>query len=280
MRLLPATLTAAQAVLAQKPEIGAESIFHALSVEFIFMGRIVTDAAGAPSWLPRAGAVIPGSGLWDLQLRSDDGLTNLAGNPTLTLNVTIGAGGGAGTAVATFGIPAWVTDQSKNWPVGSGTDFIPQGAGNAAKNLTAIAGVSAGTNLPGNSEFSVWASPAATEAVELGYCKSINGPYQVPNSVSIPDRYESAAAVKKGRSEEAELSLEFNYISSMEGIARYNGRSITAFIKVIKDKSAHSENIIYTAYRPEFSPNRGDGDDAVMGTSAGPYEKFLTFVAP
>jgi hypothetical protein len=280
MRLLPATLTAAQAVLAQKPEIGAESIFHAFPVEFIFMGKIVTDSTGTPTWRPRAGAAIPAAGLWDLHLRTDDGLTNLAGNPSVTLDVTIGDSVGAGTAVATLGIPSWVTDQSKNWSVGSATDFIPQGSGNAAKDIEAILGVDSAANLPPNAEFSVWASSDATNAIELGYCKSINGPYQVPASVSIADRYESAAAVKKGRSEEAELSLEFNYISSMEGIARYNGRSITAFIKVIKDKSAHSENVIYTAYRPEFSPNRGDGNDEVMGTSAGPYEKFLTFVAP
>jgi hypothetical protein len=41
----------------------------------------------------------------------------------------------------------------------------------------------------------------------------------------------------------------------------------------------HSETIVYTGYRPAFSPSRGDGNDEVMGTSTGPYEKFLTFVA-
>lgn len=280
MRLLPATLTPALAVLAQKPEIGAESIYHAVPVEFIHMGRILTDSAGTPTWHPRAGAAIPAAGLWDLQLRSDDGMENLAGNPTVTLSVTIGDAVGAGTAVATFGIPSWVTDQSKNWAIGESTDFIPQGIGNDAKDIEGITDVTGGTDLPPNAEFSVWASADASNAVELGYCKSINGPYQVPASVRIADRYKSAAAVKKGRSEDAELSLEFNYISSMEGIGRYNGRSITCFIKVVKDKSAHSENIIYTGYRPEFSPNRGDGNDEVMGTSTGPYETFMTFAAP
>lgn len=279
MRLALTALTALQSVLAQKPEIGAESIYHAVPVEFILLGRVVTDTLGAPTWVPRAGATIPAGTDWDLHLRADDGLENLAGNPSVTLDVTIGGAVGAGTAVAALGIPSWVTDQSKNWSVGDSADFIPQGVGNDALPIEAVSDVSASANLPPNAELSVWASPAVSNVVELGYCKSINGPYQVPASVRIADRYESARAVKKGRSEDSDLSLEFNYISSMEGIGRYNGRSITSLIKVIKDKSVHCENIIYTGYRPAFSPNRGDGNDEVMGTSTGPYEKFMTFVA-
>ena len=279
MRFALATLTATQAVLAQQPEIGAESIFHASAIEAIEMGKIVTDSAGVASWKPRASAAIPGAG-WDLHLRTDDGLKNLAGNPTVTLSVTIGDSVGAGTATATIAVPAWVADQSKNWPVGHAVDFIPQGVGNTDKDIEAITLISvASTNLPPNTELSVFATPPAASLVEIGYCKSINGPYQVPGSVRIADRYESARAVKKGRAEDADLALEFNHISSMDGLARYNGSRILAWVKVVKSKAVHTENVLYTGYVPQVSPSRGDGNDDVMESSTGPYERFLTFTA-
>lgn len=280
MRFSLATLTAAQSALAQKPSVGAESNIYVSSTEMINLGKIVTDSGGVASWKPRPGAVIPTGEEWDIHLRSDDGLKGLAGNPTVTFDVTIGDAVGAGTALATLVIPSYVTDQSKTWPVGTMEDFIPQGVGNSAKSIESITALNASTNLPANTILSVWASPPVASFSEVGYCKGINGPYQVPGSISIADRYESAAAVKKGRSQDAELSLEFNHISSMEGMGRYNGHRVTIWNKVVKDKTVHSDNIVYTGLVPEITPNRGDGDDPVMETTSGPYEKFFTVVAP
>jgi hypothetical protein len=281
MRFALPTLTAVQAAVAQKPKIGAETNVFASPVEMIRLGTVATDSAGTPTWKARAGAAIPAGELWDIHVRTEGSLKNLAGNPAVSLDVTIGDSVGAGTALATLSIPAWSTDQSKNFPVGDFQDFIPQGVGNSAKNIESVDDIDAGNcaNLPANAEFTVWASPPAASFVEIGYCKNVSGGYQIPGSVEIADRYKSAAAVKKGRSESSELTMEFNHISAKDGLARYNGHRVTIWLKIIADKSVHCENIIFTGYLPEVIPNRGDGNDEVMETSAGPCETFMTLTA-
>lgn len=274
---LPAT-PAALIPIAKSPETGLESQVFVSPVEVVRVGRVLVNAAGQAAWQADTGVSIPSAGM-DLHLRADDSYAALAGNPSVTLNVTL-FGAVTTTAVAALAVPSWARDQSKTFPIGQSTDFVPQGAGNALLLVIGITGLQASTNLPANSEWSVWASPAASNFVEIGFKRNVDGPYKVPGSVGIADRYDSAAVTKKGRSQDAELTNEFVHISSMDGMARYNGSRVTELVKIVKDKVLHAENVLYTGYRPAAVPKRGDGDDEVMETSTGPFEAVLNFPAP
>lgn len=278
MRFLPATLTAAAVILAQKPEIGLESKVRASPLEVVKLGTINVDSAGVATYTAVSGIVIPTAG-YDLHLRTDDTIGPLTALPTVTLSVSL-FGAVASTVVATLGIPSWVQDQSKIWPLGQSTDFIPQGVGNDAKTVLSITALDDSENLPANSTWSVWGSPAAANFVSLGYCRNKEGPYTVPGNVRIADGYNPQAAIKRGRAEDSDLTLEFVHISSMDGISRLNDRRCAVLLDVTKDKTVLSERVVYAGYRPAAGPKRGDGNDEVIETSTGPFESFLLFVAP
>lgn len=272
---LPA-LTGAAAVLARQGEDALESSVFISPLDFYRVGKIKVDATGAAVY-----EAIPGVSLSadfpDIHLRCDDGAVALSGSPTVTLDVTVDSA--ADTAEAAFSVPGWRNDQGNSFPLGGAEDFIPKGAGNADKAITAISGVAEHGNLPNNSEWSVWASPAASTFVEMGFKRNATGAYQVPGQIEIPDRYEAAAVVKRGRSESPELTLDFVHIHSWDGLALYNGHPVTALVKVVRDRSVHVGWDIYTGYRPESSPSRGDGNEEVVASSAGPYQTHLLFSA-
>ena len=278
MRCLPATLTSAQAVLAKKPEIGLESILFVGAVDFVPLGRVVVNGAGVATWVPNPGITIPAAG-YDLHLRADQAVSGLAGNPSVTLNVSL-HGAVNTTALAAIGVPSWVADQANTWSIGQSTDFIGQGEGNSLLTVIGITGLNASSNLPANTSWSVWGSPAASNWVEVGYVRNKDGPYTVPKSVNIADGFNPQAAVKRGVAEISELTLELVHISSMDGLARYNGLRVSPIIEVRKDRTVTSERVVYTGYLPAARPARGDGDDEVMERSTATFESYLLFVAP
>lgn len=279
MRFSLPALSAAQQLVATRPETGVDSSqVFVTPLEIQLLGRIVFDAAGAnPVWYPTPGATL-GAGL-DIHLRCDTPITVQAAAPSITLDCTLVGPVANATAVATLAIPAWVADQTHVYPVGHALDFVPQGVGNSAKLVTAIAGVNASANIPGSAIFSVYGSPLVSKFIPVGYKRGIEGPYNIPGSVPIADGYNPSAAIKAGRAEVPELNFQFVHIDAMAGVTRYNGHRVSFWNKIVKDNSVHTANIVYVGVRPNASPNRGDGNDEVIETVTGPYENFLSFSA-
>ena len=278
MRFTPATVSAANVPIAQAPEINLESEVYISPVELIKLGEVRVDSAGVALWSAVAGVAIPAGGM-DLHLRADDSLENLVGNPSVTLTTTL-TGAVAATSLATLTIPSWTADQSKNWAQDQAADFVGVGAGNALLLVTAVAGLSTSTNLPANSTFSVWASPATANFVVHGYKRAVDGPSQTPKFVNLPDGYKSSASVKKARAEVASLKLEMLNISSAAGFMKFNGRKVSVMVTVIKNKTVMTERLVYTGYGISAAVPRGDGDGEVVASSTGPFEALLSFVAP
>lgn len=278
MRFSLPALTGSLAVLAGKPEIQVEATIRVSPVEVVQLGTIVVDAAGLGTWVPLTGASIPAEG-YDLHLRADDGAFGVPIAPTVTLNVNL-FGAVAGTATAVLEIPTWVADQSKNFPVGRSSDFVPQGAGNAAKTVLSIVTLGPIGGLPASSEWSIWGSPPASNFVKIGYKRNATAPYQTPAAVNIADGYNPVGASKRGRPEVGEATFDFAHISSMSGMARYNGTRVTVWEAIVKDKAAWTENVVFTGFRGQASPTRGDGNDEVVESCTGSYERHLLFHAP
>ena len=116
-----------------------------------------------------------------------------------------------------------------------------------------------------------------TQFAPVGCTRNKSFDLPIPSSVSIPCGYEASRFVKKGRSEESELELEFVHFSSWSGVERLNGGRCSLLLDVVKDDSIPWERVVLTGHRPNASPNRGDGDDEVLATSSGPYESVLLF---
>ncbi len=278
MRLSLPAVSAANVPVAQGPEINLESSVRISPVDLIKLGEVRTDAAGVADWYAQAGVSVPAGGL-DLHLHSDQALENLAGNPSVTLTTTL-TGAVSATSRATIVVPSWVPDQTKNWGQDESVDFTGVGSGNSLLLVTAIADLSASSNLPANAVFSVWGSPVAESFVFYGFKRSADGPAKTPKFVHIADKYDSAASVKKGRSGDAVLKLDMVHISDMSGISRYNGRKVAVMIDVKKNGVVQTGRLIYTGYGVSAGTPRGDGDGEVMDTSSGPFECLLSFTAP
>lgn len=277
MRFSLPALAGALAVNAGAPEIGLESTVFASAVEAYRVGTIFVDASGNAVYIPKPGITLPALG-YDLHLRCDTGVAGVSVVPSVTLNVTLGDDT-AGTAIASLGIPGYVPDQSKVWPVGEASDFIPQGVGNGAKLVKAISAISASAGLGTNTEWGIFASPAASSFVQLGWKRQANIPYDVPGVVALPDGYRAVGASKKGRGEQPTYSFQFGHVSSMGGMARYYGHRISVLEKIVKDKVAHTANLLVIGFRPTGSPDRGDGNDEVVESSEGFGEEHLIFNA-
>jgi hypothetical protein len=277
MRCQPATLSSAQAVIAKKPEIGLESLLFLGAVDFTLLGRVLVNGAGVASWVPNTGITIPAAG-WDLHLRADNAAAGLVGDPSVTLDVTL-FGAVVTTAIATIGVPSWVDDQSNTYGIGWASDFVGQGVGNSLLTALSIEGLDTSSNLPANTSWSVWGSPAASNWTEIGYVRNKEGPYTVPVSVNIADGFNPQAAVKRGRSEISELTLEAVHISAAGGITRYNGQRCSPIVEVRKDRTVTTERIVYTGYLPAAMVGRGDGNDEVLERSTATFENYLLFQA-
>jgi hypothetical protein len=274
-RLSIAALSAAQILIANKPEIGVESVIKISPIESLLVGKIVVNSAGAASWVAEPGASL-GDGM-DLHLKVDI-MPTASAAPTIALDVTL-EGAVISPAEADLLVPSWFPDQAKTWGEGWALDFIPQGSGNAAKLVTAVTGVTV-TNVPANSEFMVFATPPISSFTEYGWKRGAQGAYNVPSTVSIPDGYNPSAAVKPGRGEERMLTLSFAHVAAGFSISRYNGKRVTVLIEVKKNRRlVHVSNILYHGYIPSASPDRGDGNDEVVETSEGRFEDCLLFTA-
>lgn len=279
MRFSLPAVAAALIPIAQAPEIALESLVRISPIDLTLLGQVRVDAGGVATWHAAPGVTIPAGG-YDLHLRADESLGGESGLPSVTLDVTLDGVVGASTAVAALAIPSYVADQSNTFPIGQAADFVGQGVGNSLRLVTAIDDINTSANLPANSVFSVLGSLPAENFVQLGYKRSVNGPYSTPAYVPIADRYNPSAAVKKGRSEQSSLELAMVNISSMGGLTRYNGQQVAVVVDIIKDNVVTTERIVYTGYGVAATVPRGDGNDEVVETSTGPFKSYLNFVAP
>lgn len=276
MRFALAALSAAEILVAKKPEMGLDTRVFPSVVPVQKVGKIVVSG-GTNTWIPEAGVDWTAAGL-DLCLKVDSPLRCTAA-PVVTLECTLVGPLTEEDVATTFNIPSWVPDQSYSYQVGRGFDLVPTGVGNSAKRVLAVTGITSITGITGYAEFIVYGSQASSDFKELGWSKSVSGPYSTPASIAFPDGYNPAAAIRAGRPEIPELTVSMTHIASSAGMTRYNGHEIAMLAKVIKDKSVHVGNILYVGYRPQASPERGEGNDEVVETSTGPYTDCIQFDA-
>ena len=178
------------------------------------------------------------------------------------------------TAVATLKAPALARDQSNALPQGLAVDFVTP-AGTTVRTVTSLASITGGG--AGN-RFAIVAMPEEESYVSIAECtdKELEAP--VGKAVPIPQGYNAAQWVKKGRSDIPKLTIKAKYISAGDGLARINGQRITAMLVTRKDDSVLTERVIVGGYRPVVKIKSPDGNSEAEATAEGIFEKFAVFV--
>ena len=233
---------------------------------------------GTGTYTPNPIAVAAASGAgFDLQLLSTNGALS-ACEIVATFGVVF-ADDTAGTAAATFAIPARAVNQASCVPAGTAVDIAGL-AGGAGKQIASITGLLSIVGGYVGNQFKLVALPDADSYSLVGFVTEAGLKLPVSGSVAIADGFDGSAAIKRGRSEPGSLTAKSHYIDYMSGLARINGFFITARIDVLKDDRVLTERTIIGRWKAMCNPTRGDGNDPVMGDAEGSFQEFAIFVAP
>ena len=267
------SLTALQVDRAREPEIGSDSqVFFAPENELL-IGTIEATAAAVGAYTSAGGQGIPVAGR-DLHLRALRPIAGSGGAMTVTLNVTLDDDT-SDTAVATFHLPTYTAAGSANFfPQGTAADFVPAGAGNSAKKIKAIVGLASVANMVAGNQFEVVSTPNLADFVFIDCTTSKAGQFNYPGIIEIPCGTNPSAYTREGRGESNQLSVGFRDRGVLEQLNRFAGVKGTCRIDVVKGSNILSARIVYGGWIPRPVAPRGDGNDIVEATAAGPYERW------
>lgn len=271
----PGSLSAADKLLAQEPEIGAESIVKASYDPLGLVYEIEQSAAGAASANSISGAYsLPTDGL-ELQCICANSVAS-PGSIVITFGVT-DEDDTETTATATFAAPSFAADQSDYFPLGTGVDLVP--ATGAAKKIKSVDSIDSITNGSTGNRFQVVALPALTSYFSVGCTRSKDITLPIPSTVPIPCGFNGSRFVKSGRSEPGNMSCEAAYSLFSDGLARLAGQKVTAIVETRRQDRVLVERLVLGGWRPVPQSPKGDGDDETTTTAEGLFERFAFFSA-
>jgi hypothetical protein len=155
-------------------------------------------------------------------------------------------------------------------PVGVTTLFS---AINAVQTPTIVNG---GTNQ----KLRVYQLPNTTDWVLIEPTTEVDFNTKSRAAKGINSGLEADAYVKAGMSNAGDLTINGNFKSLSEGMARFDGQKCTCMLVGVKDGVATEDRIVFVNYRPVVKPKLPVGDGEVMADATGKYVDQLFFVAP
>lgn len=273
MKYTPATPSAVDQPLLAEPEIGAEMGVYASYAPFGIVYGIQQTAVDAAASVSVAGVyTMPVAGC-DLQLVTKNAVRSDV-ELVVTLDV-VDEDDTATTAVATFAPPSYAADQSFNFQLATGVDFVPvTGSTKKIKSITGIASVAGGAL--GN-KFDVVALPPEDSWFSIGCNRSEDLVTPYPNSLNIACGRDASAYVKSGRNVVGSLTVDAAYKTSGEGLARLGGAKVSVMMVSQRDDRIVAERTVIGGWRPQPQTPKGDGDDESVTSAEGMYEKVAFF---
>jgi hypothetical protein len=236
---------------------------------------LVATGATAGTYTSSGGAAIPTGGRDIVARISSNYAVGVTGAMAITLDVTLDDDT-TGTAVATFHIPTYTDAVNLNrFPLGVCADFVPAGAGNSTKKIKAITGLNAVANMTAGNKFEILTTPNSADFVFISLVNSFNAPFPQPKVVKIADNQKEAAFTRVGMMPAEDLTVKFKDRGALEQLNRFNGARGTFRADVIKDGVVLSAYYLFSGAYVVAKPEVGTGDDEVVSTSEGTYEKHL-----
>jgi hypothetical protein len=275
---LPPTVTSAQLDILREPYFGGEWNIYFSHLAAKRIGGIVMSAPAVGVYTDDPATALTAVTGEDIQVVCVSPLSSTV-NTVITLacldnTVTPISMNG----VATFAPPGWVNDQSKNFEVGYATDLIPAVGGKkytSVVSLTSIVGGSA------NCAFDLYTLPVFPTDYFVSGCRgamSFND--RSPTVKGVDCGMVTDAFIKAGKTQPAELNIEFKLRSLADGLPRVLGRKLTVLAVGIKSNQVTADQIVFTGFRPSGNFDHPDGDEPSMVRCAGKYETMLMFSAP
>jgi hypothetical protein len=266
------TLSAADAAVANSPELGGESRLSMSYEDFGVIGEITQAAPNSGTFAAQVPAFSYESTGNDLAL-----LCKTAVRSSVPVVITFGVTFGdntTGTATATFSIPSYSQNQSYNLPAGLAVDVNGVGGG-AAKTIKIINSMTV-VGGAANNVFQLVSLPSTW--YPIGCAKKKDMTPNVPKAVPIACGLNASAFTKYGLSDPGQLDLEALHFTYADGLTRFQGDRASAKVDVYKDGRVLSERVIMGGFRAAVKNPKGDGNDEARDTTTGFFEIFAVFV--
>lgn len=267
------SVDAADVEVARSPIIGEDVQVYFSPENCQSLGSVRALTATTAEFTSAGGVGIPSGGRECFIRIASSKCQGVGGAMTVTLNVTLDDDT-AGTAVATFHLPEWAPSGSLNyWPYGMAADLIPFGAGNSAKKIKAVTGVSSVVNMKPGNTFEIFTSPNADNFKFIDCCRGKGGMLNLPGIIEIACGRNPSAYTKLGRGESNPLKVEFINRGALEQLAIYNGQQGTLRFDIVKDDAILAERRLFTGFWVRSNGDMPDVGEA-MNTAEGPYTSF------
>lgn len=263
--------------VANTPELGGES--KRVKVAYGDVGLI----AEIPMQAPNSGTLTMATPAFafdnangnDLQVRCKTGVPSDV-DVVLTFAVTFQDNTG-GSATATFNIPDYALNQSSDLPMGLTVDLVGT-AGNSAKKIKSIAGLSSVVGASRGATFQLVALPDTTAWWDIPGCTSKSETLNVPKPKSVAHGLDGSRWTKFGMSEPGKLDLEALHLGAGDGLQRLNHRPFVALVEVYAEDRVLKERHVYGGCRGAFNADRKDGEDEVKDKGTTEFNSFFKFV--
>jgi hypothetical protein len=179
------------------------------------------------------------------------------------------------TFVGTIIPPAWVPNQTYDFPEGYAVDLVPSVVGKKVKTITDVS-VSGGDR---GSKMKIVKLPSLDTFTIVGCTTDKEFTTKTRPPKPIACGLDGSEHVKFGRSEPGSLNVTQKYVSYADGLGRFAGRRCTAMAVVEKEEAVITERHFFGNFVPKVMPKMPDGDgEATMG-GEGLYEQYAFFVA-
>ena len=266
------SVTAAQVPLARSPIIGEDVEVYFAPEDSLKLGRVRALTATTAELISAGGLGIPTGGR-DVYLRVDSAnMTGVGGAMAVTLNVVMDDDV-ADTAIATFHIPTWSTEQRNKFPYGIAADLVPVTIGNVNKKFKSIGSIVSVANMTPGNTFEIMTCPNSADFTFIECCRGKGGAMNLPEIIEIACGRNPSAYTKLGRAQSNKLKIEFVNRGALEQLARFNGHTGTLRFDIIKDDTVLSQRQMYAGFLVRANGEMPDVGETML-TAEGPYTSF------
>ncbi len=191
----------------------------------------------------------------------------------LTLNVT-DEDDASTTAVARFAPPAWVNDQTFNFPEGYAADLATAN-GKKIKAINSVVSLAGGKR---GGRILFLKLPALDTFAKVGCTTDDDFTTPARMAVAISCGSNPTKYVKRGRGEQNTLTITSKYVTFGDGLGRLNGRTATIML-LHRKEGLLVERLFMGNWTSRAKPTVPDGNEEVKLQSEGLYEYFVCLVA-
>jgi hypothetical protein len=276
MGLAPTTLTVDEHRIALKPTLGIEKVVLISSQHALELGELEIMAANSGQWTPDP-VNVPDTDGQDIiaVVTSPTGLDGDAANVVLAITGTKPPTG-AITLSATFKPPAYARDASKVFEIGYAVDCIEAG-GALVKTITGVT-VSTAPALARGTIIKLYAMPALATFTQVGCATDVRWTSKSAVPVSIACGPNGTAFSKPGRSGQSSLTLNGKLFGFGDGLAKYDGRTCTVLIKIVKESKVDTDHLFFLESTLKVGPDLPDEGEATIA-GEGVFEEAAFLVA-